>query len=146
MSGWLLDTPIIDRLGRRPKDPILEDWIASYEDYFMSAISFVEIAISVKKLGAHDAPRASDLSRWLDRMVNFHSERILPVDARIGALAAELAHGARGDRRDLPVSYFLIAATARIHNHGLLTNDVGAFEPLMPGLPVHDPLTEAVPD
>ena len=74
---------------------------------------------------------ARDLAAWLDRVLAWYEERILPVDTatarRWGQLSAEIGN----DSADL-----LIAATALENGLTVATRNVRHFEPT--GVPVLD--------
>ena len=75
---------------------------------------------------------ARDLAYWLDRVLAWYSDRILPVDTatarRWGRLSATHGH----DGTDL-----LIAATALEHGLTVVTRNVRHFQPT--GVPIVSP-------
>ena len=98
----------------------------------MSVVTVGEIERGVTQQQQRNPSFASELAIWLDRMLAWYSDRILPVDAatarRWGQLSASLGH----DGADL-----LIAATALEHGLTVVTRNVRHFEPT--GVPTFDP-------
>ena len=78
-----------------------------------------------------DSSFARELAQWLDRVLSWHGDRILPVDTatarRWGQLTATLGH----EGADL-----LIAVTALENGLTVVTRNVRHFEPT--GVPVID--------
>jgi hypothetical protein len=66
-----------------------------------------------------DLRAAAALERWLDTLVQAHSDRVLPVDA-----ATTDEWGRLDARGSLPVVDGLLAATARVHDLTLVTRNV----------------------
>jgi toxin FitB len=149
--GWLLDTNIISQLAPRadgsPKaPPHLSAWLKSHSDsLYLSALSVVEITAGIRKLRrVGSARRAEALDAWLGRVIALYGERILPIDARVGAVAGILADEARGAGRHPGLADVLIAATAQAHGHGLATDNQKHFAPLNLAIPLLNPLDEQV--
>jgi toxin FitB len=147
--GWLLDTNIISQLAPRangsPKaPPHLSAWLKSHSDsLYLSALSVVEITAGIRKLRrVGSARRAEALDAWLGRVIALYGERILPIDARVGAVAGILADEARAIGRHPGLADVLIAATAQAHGHGLATDNQRHFAPLNLAIPLLNPLDE----
>jgi toxin FitB len=147
--GWLLDTNIISQLAPRadgsPKaPPHLSAWLKSHSDsLYLSALSVVEITAGIRKLRrVGSARRAEALDAWLGRVIALYGERILPIDARVGAVAGILADEARATGRHPGLADVLIAATAQAHGHGLATDNQKHFAPLNLAIPLLNPLDE----
>lgn len=106
----------------------------------------MEITSGIAKLRrAGSTRRVAALDQWLGGIVDHYGERILPIDTRIGMLAGELADQARAEGHHPGLSDILIAATARIHKHGLMTENLRHFEPLGLGIALLNPLVQAPP-
>ena len=128
----LLDTVVLSELRkRRPSSKVIA-WMRGLPDaeVFISVVSIGEIERGIAK--TVDASFATELSRWLEDLLRFYSDRILPVTPAIarrwGRLSAELGH----DGADL-----LIAATAAAHGLTVATRNVRHFKPA--GVPVMNP-------
>ena len=110
------------------------DWLESQRttDLHLSAVSIGEIERGVTQQRHRNPTFAGELAGWLDRLLAWYSDRILPIDTatarRWGQLSANLGH----DGADL-----LIAATALEHGLTVVTRNVRHFEPS--GVPTLDP-------
>jgi predicted nucleic acid-binding protein len=87
----------------------------------------------IRQQQRRDPSFARDPALWLDRVLAWYGDRILPVDAatarRWGQLSATIGH----DGADL-----LIAATALEHGLTVVTRNVRHFEPT--GVPIVSPV------
>ncbi len=123
---YLIDTDVLSALRRRERNPAVVSWVESQRvaDLYMSVITVGEIERGIEQQQRHNPDFARDLSGWLDRMLDWYGDRILPVDTatarRWGQLSAALGH----DSADL-----LIAATALEHGLTVATRNVRHFEP-----------------
>lgn len=152
VTGWLLDTNIVRLLapgwnGQPKGGPDFNERVRQNADcLFLSVISVAEISAGIRKLRRAGAERsASDVDIWLDGIVAHYGERILAIDTKVAKVAGELAEEGRANRRDRRLSDILVAATARAHGHGLWTDNIKHFKPLMFGLPLLNPLEHALP-
>ncbi len=131
---FLVDTNALSALRRRERNPAIIRWIESQRtaDLHISVITVGEIERGITQQQRHNPDFARDLSAWLDQVLGWYADRILPVDAatarRWGQLSAEIGN----DSADL-----LIAATALEHGLTVVTRNVRHFEPT--GVPVFDP-------
>ena len=68
--------------------------------------------------------RADALTKWLDALVTNFSDRIHPAGGEVYARASEIMR--HWQRTDVRVRYHdvLLAATAQIYGHGLLTEEI----------------------
>ena len=123
---FLLDTDVLSALRRRERNPAIVRWVETQRtaDLYISVATVGEIERGITQQQRHNPPFARDLSLWLDRVLAWYSDRILPVDAasarRWGRLSATLGH----DSADL-----LISATALEHGLTVVTRNVRHFEP-----------------
>ena len=123
---YLIDTDVLSALRRRDRNPAIVRWIESQRitDLYLSVITIGEIERGIEQQRRHNPDFARDLSGWLDRMLDWYGNRILPVDTttarRWGQLSAELGH----ESADL-----LIASTALEHGLTVATRNVRHFEP-----------------
>jgi toxin FitB len=128
----LLDTVVVSELRKaRPNAHVLA-WMRGLReaDVFLSVVTIGEIERGIRKLG--DAEFAQALTRWLEDLLRFYGDRILPVTPDIarrwGRLSADLGH----EGADL-----LIAATAASHRLTVATRNARHFAPT--GVSVFDP-------
>lgn len=148
MSGWLIDTRLFKHLGPGGggRKPSFRDWLSACDaPIFLSMISLVEINASIQKV--HDTPRErrkAELDAWLDHIVGHYADRIIPVDAQTAKLAGVLmnrSHAPGASR----LSDALLAATARIHGHALVTERKADFIPIGTGIELWDPFEQGLP-
>ena len=132
---FLLDTDVLSALRRRGRSPELVRWVEAQRtpDLYLSVVTVGEVERGITQQQQRNPSFALELAIWLDRVLAWYSDRILPVDAatarRWGQLSATLGH----DGADL-----LIAATALEHGLTVVTRNVRHFEPT--GVPALDPL------
>ena len=123
---YLLDTDVLSALRRRDRNPVIVRWIEEQRtaDLHISVVTVGEIERGIEQQQRHNPNFARDLSLWLDRMLDWYGDRILPVDVatarRWGQLSAALGH----ESADI-----LIAATALEHGLTVATRNVRHFEP-----------------
>ena len=131
---FLIDTDVLSTLRRRERNPAIVSWVESQRtaDLHISVVTVGEIERGVTQQQRHNPDFALDLVAWLDRVLGWYADRILPVDVatarRWGQLSAEIGN----DSADL-----LIAATALEHGLTVVTRNVRHFEPT--GVSVLDP-------
>lgn len=123
---YLIDTNVLSALRRRNRNPDVVRWIESQRmaDLYISVVTVGEIERGIVQQQRHNPDFARDLSGWLDRILDWYGDRIIPVDVatarRWGQLSAALGH----DSTDL-----LIAATALERGLTVATRNVRHFEP-----------------
>jgi len=123
---YLVDTDVLSALRRRDRNPMIVRWIEEQRttDLHISVVTVGEIERGIEQQKRHNPNFARDLSLWLDRMLDWYGDRILPVDVatarRWGQLSAALGH----ESADI-----LIAATALEHGLTVATRNVRHFEP-----------------
>jgi toxin FitB len=120
--SWLIDTNILSELrkGERANDGI-RAWFADTreEDLFTSVLVLGEIRRGIELLRRRDVPSALALEQWLIRLTQTFSERVLPVDARVAD-----RWGTLNVPDPIPTVDGLLAATALVHDHVLVTRNV----------------------
>ena len=141
-AGYLLDTSVISLLapGRSAPSPELADWIRRHtNDLYLSAVTIAEIEQCICKLRRTGGmERANRLTAWLDALLATSSDRVLPLDSRVGREAGILSDRALAIGRHPGFADVAIAATASTHSLVLLTQNGRHFEPL--GVTVIDPV------
>ncbi len=132
---YLLDTNVVSELRKpRPHGAVLA-WLESVpdEELFVSAVTLGELQAGVEITREQDPEKASEIEAWIDRVEE--TWNVLPLDGRVLRLWGKLTHR-RSD--DLLVDA-LIAATALVHRHVIVTRNTRDFVPL--GVEVFDPFT-----
>ena len=122
MKGFLIDTNVLSELRKGARaDVNVRRWFEGIDEdsIFLSVLVTGEIRRGIESIRKRDPRAASALERWLDNVMEAHSERVLPVDA---ATADEW--GRLDARGNLPVVDGLLAATARVHDLTLVTRNV----------------------
>jgi toxin FitB len=128
----LLDTVVVSELRKARPHPRVIGWVRGLReaDVFLSVVTVGEIERGIRKV--RDAEFALALTRWLEDLLRFYGDRILPVTPEIarlwGRLSADLGH----EGADL-----LLAATAAAHRLTVATRNVRHFAPT--GVAVFDP-------
>jgi len=133
---YLLDTNVISELRRPVKaDPRVRTWAteAPVSNFFMSAISVLEIELGALLMERKDVLYGKALRDWIDHEVMPRFEgRILAVDTPVAQRCARLhVPDPRSERGAL------IAATALVHGMTVVTRNVADFTPT--GVPVLNP-------
>jgi predicted nucleic acid-binding protein len=124
---FLLDTNVISEL-RRPEraNRNVAAWAAAFPaaNFFLSAISILEIEIGALQLARKDSTRGAVLRAWIDEQILPRFEgRILPVDTNVAQHCARLHVPDPRSERDA-----LIAATAQVHSLTMVTRNTSDFE------------------
>jgi predicted nucleic acid-binding protein len=122
VKGFLIDTNVLSELRKGARaDVNVRRWFEGIDEnsIFLSVLVTGEIRRGIESLRKRDARAALALERWLDSVMEAHSERVLPVDT---STANEW--GRFDARGSLPVVDGLLAATARVHDLTLVTRNV----------------------
>lgn len=148
MSGWLIDTDLLKYLspGAGAGKPSFRDWVSrSTEPLYLSTVSFIAIGAQIEKRRALRQPRsAAEMDEWLGGLVAHYSTRIHPVDAKVATRAGVLMRQTRDYRGRANLPNLLIAATAEVHGHGLLTENGSSFRSWA-GIKLWDPFDGRLP-
>ena len=106
---FLIDTDVLSSLRRRDRNPAIVRWIESQRtaDLHISVVTVGEIERGITQQQRHNPTFARDLSAWLDRVLGWYGDRILPVDAATARRWGQLSATLGNDSADL-----LIAAPA----------------------------------
>lgn len=126
---YLLDTNVISAF-RRPErlSDKVQEWAESVEsaDFFLSAITVLEIEQGILARERRDAMQGAILREWFDNdVIPAFEDRILPFDAEAARKCAALHVPDPRPERDA-----MIAATAIIHGLTVVTRNVADFEKL----------------
>ena len=125
---FLLDTNVVSELRRADKaNPRVFAWAAAapVADFFLSAISVLELELGVLMLERRDASQGQVLRAWLDDQILPRFEgRILAVDTTVALQCARLHVPDPRSHRDAT-----IAATALVHGMTVATRNVADFAP-----------------
>ena len=131
---FLIDTDVLSALRRRERNPATVRWVETQRtaDLYLSVVTVGEIERGITQQQRNDPSFAQELAYWLDRVLAWYGDRILPVDSatarRWGRLSATHGH----DSADL-----LIAATALEHGLTVVTRNVRHFQ--LTGVPIVSP-------
>ena len=129
MESWLIDIALFNSLapGGLETDSFRQ-WVETNEDpFFLSAASIRRLQVAITKIPTSQVERADALTKWLDGLVTNFSDRIHPAVGEVYARATEITcnwqpTGARVRYHDV-----LLAATAQLYGHGLLTKRLPVF-------------------
>ena len=130
MTRYLVDTNVISAVA--PTSPVrrtdLVAWMDSRSaDLFLSAVT-VAIADGIAKAKREGAQRkASDLSAWLQTVLQLYGERVLPFDSPTVEIAGALTDLARSRGHSPGFADIAIAATARRHDLTILSRNERHF-------------------
>jgi toxin FitB len=137
VKGFLIDTNVLSELRKGARaDVNVRRWFEGIDEdsIFLSVLVTGEIRRGIEAIRKRDPRAAATLERWLDNVMEAHSERVLPVDA---ATADEW--GRLDARGSLPVVDGLLAATARVRDLTLVTRNVK--DVVRTGVDVLDPFS-----
>jgi predicted nucleic acid-binding protein len=140
VKGFLLDTNVLSELRKGARaDANVRRWFESVDEslLFLSVLVTGEIRRGIEAMRRRDVRAATALERWLDSLVQAHSDRVLPVDA-----ATTDEWGRLDAQGSLPVVDGLLAATARVHDLTLVTRNVK--DVIRTGIDVLDPFESTV--
>ena len=131
---FLIDTDVLSALRRRERNPAIVRWVEGQRtaDLHISVVTVGEIERGITQQQRHNPAFARDLAVWLDRVLAWYGNRILPIDAATARRWGQLSATLGNDSADL-----LIAAAALEHGLTVVTRNVRHFEPT--GVSVLDP-------
>ncbi|TAM68330.1 MAG: type II toxin-antitoxin system VapC family toxin [Microbacteriaceae bacterium] len=126
---YLLDTVTVSEL-RKPAaraDPGVVAWAAAQNplELYLSVITILEIELGIIRKEQADPVQGVVLRRWLEHdVLPAFDDRILPVDLVIARATASLHVPDPRPERDA-----MIAATAFVHGHTVVTRNLSDFAP-----------------
>jgi len=135
--SFLIDTDVLSLLERRSCPHKLTAWVKTNEPaIFISVVSIAEIEFGIAHAPVTHQP---DLRRWLNRVrINFASA-IEPLNEPVLVRWKELLAHLKTKNRTLTCEDSLIAATALLLGHKVVTRNSRHFAPA--GVQIVDPLT-----
>jgi len=137
VKGFLIDTNVLSELRKGARANVnVRRWFEGIDEtsIYLSVLVTGEIRRGIEAIRKRDPRAAVTLERWLDNMMEAHSERVLPVDA-----ATADAWGRLDARGSLPVVDGLLAATALVRDLTLVTRNVK--DVVRTGVDVLDPFS-----
>jgi predicted nucleic acid-binding protein len=140
--SFLLDTNVVSELRKAKSGkahPAVTAWAAKVPagSLYLSAITLLELEMSVLRIERRDDAQGAVLRTWLDaHVLPAFAGRVLAVDATVAQQCARLQVPDRLSERDA-----LIAATALVHGMTVVTRNVADFEPS--GVALLDPWSTA---
>ena len=131
---YLLDTNVISETIKSAPNTAVLKWLSSIDssEFCLSVLTLGEIRKRIEKLT--DERRKQKIIRWL------RSDLVKQFDGRIIRIDEEVADkwGYLSSIRTIPAIDGLIAASAIVHNHKLVTRNVKDFEGII-GLEIVNP-------
>lgn len=123
--SFLLDTNVLSeyRKGKRA-DRGVQSWFEGVPstELYLSAIVLGEVRQGIERVRRRDPRSAVHLERWLSRLQDTFSDRILPIDAAVAD-----AWGRLNAVDPLPAVDGLLAATALVHELTIVTRNTEDF-------------------
>ncbi len=133
--SWLLDTNVLSELRKGSRGaPEVRRWFKAHasEEHFTSVLVLGEIRRGIESKRRRDPEGAAALDAWASRLEADFASRILPIDAVVAD---------RWGRLNVPDPLLavdgLLAATALVHDLGMVTRNVRDF--VRAGVRVVDP-------
>jgi predicted nucleic acid-binding protein len=124
---FLLDTNVISELrqGKPMQNTQVVSWAQQqvFEQFFLSAITILELEKGVQALEHKQPPQGQALRRWLDGVTDVFDNRIIPFSASMAKRCAGLHWPNALSERDA-----MIAATALEHRFTVVTRNTKDFQ------------------
>jgi hypothetical protein len=128
MSGFLLDTNVVSELRKRERcAPQVDAWARTVPRNrdFLSVLVVGELRRGAALKRRTDPATADALEKWIARLTQLYSDRILPVTLEVAETWGNLSA-----IRPIPPEDGLLAATAMVHGLTLVTRNVKNVEGL----------------
>lgn len=123
--GYLTDTNVLSELrkGER-RNPHVATWYAATDqsELFLSVLVVGEVRRGIEGLARRDPVTSKALDAWLAVVLESFADRILPVTTEIAQRWGRLSAP-----NPVPIIDGLLAATAQIHGHVLVTRNTKDF-------------------
>jgi hypothetical protein len=128
LDTWLIDTALFKSLAPGgPQGDTLRSWIETHEDPLFLSAAFRELKAVIDKIRGRETKRAEALQAWFDGLVTTFGDGIHPIEIHVAVRAGSLLpYRQEGLPRDRFCDVVL-AVTAQIHGHGLLTKRVSVI-------------------
>jgi len=125
---YLLDTCLISELPKTIPNQKVIDWLKKIpsDSLFISVITIGEIRKGLTKL--QPSEKKERLTYWLNNLLKFYSERILPIDLTVAEKWGNLQGNAEKAGKPMSSVDSLLAATASVHNLIMVTRNESDFE------------------
>jgi predicted nucleic acid-binding protein len=128
--GWLLDTNVVSELRKGPRcHPGVQTWAASVPPVacFLSRVTVAEIRFGIARVS--DPGFRGELEAWLrDGVRVWFGERILETDEDVLLRWRQLVTEGQKDCYTYSNPDALIAATALVHELGIVTRNTADFQ------------------
>ena len=124
--GFLIDTNVLSELRKGSKmDKNVRDWFETVpsDDIYLSTLAIGEVRHGIELLRRRDQKAAIRLETWLTEVQKDAGDRILPINNEISE-----QWGRFGVPDPVSVIDGLMAATAMVHGHILVTRNVRDIE------------------
>jgi len=128
--SWLLDTCVLSEYARKAPAPEVIAWLDEQDEasLFISVITLGEIEKGILKLRASDPRRSQKLIAWHGKVEQRFTGRILPLDAGVLHVWAQITAHSESLGQPLPVMDGLLMATAQCHGLTVVTRNVQDFK------------------
>jgi predicted nucleic acid-binding protein len=119
--SFLLDTNVISETRKRVPDANVMSWFRETDekDLYLSVLTLGEMQKGIARRRAADPQLAASLEHWLSGIEELFADRLIPIDAAVAKAWGEFQAGG-----PLPVIDTLLAATAKIHDMSLITQNI----------------------
>ena len=137
MNGFLLDTNVVSELRKRERcAPKVTSWARTVplNQDFLSVLVVGELRRGATLKRRTDPATADSLERWIARLIQLYSDRVLPITLEIA-----YEWGRLSALRPIPPEDGLLAATALVHRLTLVTRNTKNVEGL--GISLVNPWT-----
>jgi predicted nucleic acid-binding protein len=124
--SYLIDTVVLSELRKKKRSESVVEWFRSTRgvDIFLSVVTIGEIERGVSQQQQVNPEFSQELTRWLDGILLYYGDRILPVSVNVARRWGELSAKIGNSGADI-----LIAATALEHGLSVVTRNQRHFTP-----------------
>ena len=124
--SYLIDTVVLSELRKKKRSESVVEWFRSTRgvDIFLSVVTIGEIERGVSQQQQVNPEFSQELTRWLDGILLYYGDRILPVSVNVARRWGELSAKIGNYGADI-----LIAATALEHGLSVVTRNQRHFTP-----------------
>lgn len=126
---YLLDTCVISEYVKKQPCERVINWIDVPEEssLFISIITIAEIKKGVVRIEKSQPSRYQKLEKWLQKLEQRFTNRILPLNENILDTWAKICGKSEAEGKKLPIMDSLIAATASENNLIIVTRNISDF-------------------